>query len=254
MFEADERVRGVWLSGSLARGTADAASDLDLLVAVRDEDLEPFAAEWRVWLEAITPTVLAEALPFLPGSFWSVTPAFERFDVVVEPASVMPSTFFRTRLPVLDRDDLTARIPPAEDGDGPSAAKVAALVDEWFHFTGMPEVVLCRDDWLLAVEHLHLLRGLLYRLYVEANAPLPPSGLKQWSSKLTPEQQAVLMGLPTAAYDRDELVAAHLAVAGAFLGEARPLAERLGVEWPGPLEAAATAHLREVLGIAEPYP
>jgi len=40
---ADERVRALWLSGSLARGVADAASDLDLIVAVADDELDGFA-------------------------------------------------------------------------------------------------------------------------------------------------------------------------------------------------------------------
>jgi hypothetical protein len=35
--EPDERIRGLWLSGSLARGNADGGSDLDLLLAVDDD-------------------------------------------------------------------------------------------------------------------------------------------------------------------------------------------------------------------------
>src|SRR5262249_46386541 len=33
----DERVRAIWLAGALGRGAADAASDLDFVIAVRDE-------------------------------------------------------------------------------------------------------------------------------------------------------------------------------------------------------------------------
>jgi hypothetical protein len=46
VFEADDRVRALWLSGSVARGVADAAADLDLLIAVRHEDCQTFAASW----------------------------------------------------------------------------------------------------------------------------------------------------------------------------------------------------------------
>ena len=56
----------------------------------------------------------------------------------------------------------------------------------------MLETILVRRDWLLAAEHLHLLRSFVYQLFVEADAPLPPMGLKQWSTKLTEPQQAVL--------------------------------------------------------------
>ena len=50
VFTADERVRALWLSGSLGRGDADAMSDLDLIVAVADDALPDFAAQWPDWL------------------------------------------------------------------------------------------------------------------------------------------------------------------------------------------------------------
>jgi predicted nucleotidyltransferase len=250
---ADERVRGMWLGGSLARGTADAASDLDVFVAVTDEHLPAFAEGWRDLLASITPTVLAEEQWFAKGSFWSVTPGFERFDVVVEPASAIPTTLFPVRVAVFDHDDLSARL-PAERDRALSAATVATLVEDWFHFSAMLEVLLVREDWLLAAEHLHLLRDLLYKLFVEGNQPLPATGLKRWSEKLTPGQREVLASLPTSAASRPEVVDAHLGLARAFLGAARPLARRLDVDWPAALEEAATRHLRTVLDVPDPYP
>src|SRR5262245_9784858 len=75
-------VRALWISGSLARGDGDAFSDLDLLLAVADADFDAFAGRWKEWLARITPTVLARAIPFLPGSCYTLTPACERLDVV----------------------------------------------------------------------------------------------------------------------------------------------------------------------------
>jgi predicted nucleotidyltransferase len=250
---ADERVRGMWLGGSLARDTADAASDLDVFVAVADEHLQAFAGAWRELLASITPTVLAEEQWFAKGSFWSITPGYERFDVVVEPVSKLPESLFPVRTVVFDRDGLTDRLPD-ERPRSPAPATVRKLVEDFFHFSAMPEVLLVREDWLLAAEHLHLLRDLLYKLDVEANQPLPPMGLKRWTEKLTPEQASVLLAVPTSAGSRDELVAAHLQLARAFLGTARPLAASLGLDWPDELEAAARNHLREVLGVDDPYP
>ena len=243
----------MWLSGSLARGAADAASDLDLLVAVADDAHESFAGEWRDWLAAITPTVLAEELWFAKGSFFSVTPDFERLDIVVEAAAQLPSTMFRVRTVVFDHDGLDAIVPDVEPPT-PSAATVGKTVEEWFRVTGMPEVLLVRRDWLLAAEHLHLLRSLVYRLYVECNQPLPMMGIKQWSSKLTAEQVATLEALPTDVRDVPSFIDAHLACSRAFLAVARPLAARLDVVWPHELEAAATRHFSDVLGIDDPYP
>jgi hypothetical protein len=252
-FEGDERVRGMWLGGSLGRGTADAASDLDVLLAVADGDHDGFLAGWRAWLADVTPTVLAEALPVAPGIYYSVTPDFERFDVVVESVSALATTFFRGRVTVFDRDGLTDLIPPAEAGPGPSAEVVRGLITEYFRMSAV-ETIVVRDDWLLAREHVHAVASLVYRLFVEANAPLPPMGVKQWSAKLTPDQRAALASLPVDAPDADGLRAAHLALAAVFVPNAEALARRLGVPWPHELEAAAAGHLHRVLGLDEPYP
>lgn len=110
--EADERVRAPWLSGSLARGGADAASDLDLLVAVRDDAQCEFARGWREWLPRITPNRDRAAVAVPARSFYSVTPSRERPVVVVETVSKLAASFFRARRVVFDRDGPDARIPP----------------------------------------------------------------------------------------------------------------------------------------------
>ena len=92
-------------------GSADAASDLDLIVAVADDELDGFATAWEDWLAAITPTVLAKPLPFAPGSFYAVTAERDRLDVVVEPAGATGGSLFPTRIVVFDRDGLDAEVP-----------------------------------------------------------------------------------------------------------------------------------------------
>jgi hypothetical protein len=249
---ADERVRGVWLSGSLARGTADAGSDLDLLVAVADEGAEDFAGSWREWLAAITPTVIARPLPFLPGSFYSVTPTMERLDVVVERISQLPGSGFRERLAVLDRDDLGALVPAPEAPPGPDPDEVARLVEELLRIHSLLPVVLVRADWLLGVEGVHTLALLAYQLFCQANAPQAVTGAKQWSVKLTPEQRAALEAIPRVTADRESIVAGHCAAVAAVLPHAREIATRLGVPWPSELEAAVRDHLARTVG--EPAP
>jgi predicted nucleotidyltransferase len=41
LFQADPRVRGMWLHGALARGAADSGSDLDIDIAVAVDNLGP---------------------------------------------------------------------------------------------------------------------------------------------------------------------------------------------------------------------
>ncbi len=52
-LEPDPRIRGLFLSGSFGRGTADAFSDVDLLAVVPTEAREAIAADWRSVMETI---------------------------------------------------------------------------------------------------------------------------------------------------------------------------------------------------------
>jgi hypothetical protein len=240
----DERVRAMWLSGSLARGDADAASDLDILLAVGDNEFDAFAAEWQEWLAKVTPTVIARPLPHLPGSYYAVTPARMRVDVVVERVSQLASTPFRLRITVFDRDGLDVIVPEPEPPGPPDANRIVAIVEEFFRDYGMFNVGVEREDWLLGIEAIHLIRGLLYQLFVTANGPQPGMGVKRWSAKLTPEQRAVLEALPTGSANPAAVIADHEAVSCAFVHHARIICDQLGVAWLGELEQATRSYLR----------
>ncbi len=80
----DERVRALWLAGSVGRGVADAGSDLDLVVTV--VDVHAFA-EPAVW--AAARPVITTPIPGMPGCFAFTTREGLRVDVVLEtPADV----------------------------------------------------------------------------------------------------------------------------------------------------------------------
>jgi hypothetical protein len=118
------------------------------------------------------------------------------------------------------------------------------LVEEFFRDFGMFPVVVEREDWLLGVEAIHLVRSLLYQLFVEMNAPLPPMGVKQWSTKLTRDQRTVLESLPTGAPTREAVFEAHRAIASEFRRHARAACDALDIAWPDELESATLRYLR----------
>lgn len=241
----DERIRGLWLSGSLARGVSDSGSDLDLIVAVRDEDFADFAQTWQDWLAGITPTLIAHQLGAQFHGFYSTTPQFCRLDVVGESVSTVPQSPHRRRLVVFDRDGLDAQVPAPEPGVGPDPVKIEQLVEEYLRIAAIfPAAVIAREDVLLGAEGVHSNQVMLYQLFVEANQPLPPMGIKQWSSKLTPEQRQVFLDLPPLAFTRESVGTAMLATFEAFRTAGRAAAEAAGAVWPDQLERAVTEYLR----------
>jgi hypothetical protein len=249
VFIGDHRVRALWLSGSRGRGEADRWSDLDLVVTVADSDFEAFASRWRDWLADITPTVLASDIAGLPGSCYTITPGWQRLDIVAERSSSLPTTPFRERVIVFDRDALAARL-PAPAPAAPSPVRIEFLVSEHWRALGLLAVIVGREDWLLGQEAVHGMRLSLVRLYMEANAPqVQPVGPRRSFGALTPEQRGTIEAVALPLLRRESVISGHLAVARTFLPAARELCTRLSITWPEQLEAATRDHLRRELAL-----
>jgi nucleotidyltransferase-like protein len=243
----DDRIRAVWLGGSIARGLADAGSDLDVILAVREDARADFEAGWREWLDSVAPILLAEQVPGVHGIVAATTFDCLRLDLVIESVGELAQTPYRTRLAVFDRDGLTARIPDAEPEPGPDRDRILALVGEFYRQQAIfPAAVVAREDWLLGVVAVHEMQRLLFQVFVACNAPLPPMGVKQWSSRLTAEQRRVLSELRQPTATSAEVVAAMLDVRGAFREYGRRLTASVGVDWPDDVDAAVTAYWRRV--------
>lgn len=193
VLRADERVRAAWVHGSVARGDADAVSDLDVIIAVEDSVFTEFASGWRARLDAITPTVMARASFGGTGSWLAITPSCQRFDLWVEPASLVANSVVRDRHVLFDHDALTASVPTPAVPAGPSTHKLDRLRETFADALAVAAVA----DELLQIEVVHALRWSLYEAYLESNRPIPTTGLKRWSSKLTAAQLAVFNALPT---------------------------------------------------------
>lgn len=246
--EPDPRIRGLWLSGSLARGTADAGSDLDLVLAIADDAFDDFVDGWRHWLDMITPTLVANAIPGSNLVFYSLTENICRIDGVVEPVSRVPESPHRTRVPVIDRDGLDARVPDPIQLPGADRKKITKIIEEFWRIQAIfPAMINDRRDLYCAREGVHTASRVLYDLFVECNQPLPPMGAKQFRARLTPEQYDLLLDIPAYCGDRRDLIAADLAVCAAMNGAGRAAAEAAGAVYPERIAAAVDAHLREAL-------
>jgi hypothetical protein len=254
--DRDDRVRAMWLSGSLGRGVADAGSDLDVVLALAPASFDEFAAAWRDWLAEITPTVLARPLPGLPGSFFSVTNSCLRLDVVAERAGTADARALGLRLLVLDKDGIasagvSATPTPTPPAAGPDPVRLAEIAAEFFRqMTIFPAAVVARADWLLGVVSVQGAQLMLYELFVEANQPLPPMGIKQWSAKLTPAQRDICAGLPAPSATRHSVLAAMRATATAYRHAASEILAASAVPWPADFESAVRQFWLAELGWA----
>jgi hypothetical protein len=248
--EPDERIRGLWLSGSLARGNADAGSDLDLLLAVADEAYDAFAADWQNWLDTMTPTLLTKRVPSASILIiTSLTPAMCRLDIVAERVGALAETPFRTRIPVIDRDGLTTGLPEQAAGAGPDPGKINNLLSEFWRVQAIsPAMINDRRDFLVARAGVDLSVRLLLDLFVETNQPLPPMGAKRINSRLTDQQRSILEAVPAYGADAESLVAAGLWLCHAMATHGRAAAEGVGADYPEELATAVQGYLARTIG------
>jgi len=247
VFEADERVRAMWVHGAMARLAADAGSDLDISLAIDDAAFEAFTSEWPEWLARITPTV--SAVPIVNGSFYALTPTCERIDVISEPASAAAHSVVQRRLVVFDRDGLTATLAEPTD-PGPDRGLIRYFIEEPLRQAANFPTVLVREDWLLGVVAVQQVHSFLYSLFVEANKPQPPTGPKQYSCKLSSRHRALLEALPVPQPERTSVLSARHAALSVLVAEAPRIAADHGVEYPTALSDAVLGFLeRAGLGI-----
>jgi hypothetical protein len=233
----DERVRAVWLTGSVGRHVADAGSDLDVVVTVTERAAFADPATW-----AVLDPVITTPIPGLPGCWALTTRQGLRVDLLLETPADVAGSPYTPRVRVLDRDGIEPPA-PAEDATGPDLERMQALVTEFLRQSAIfPAAVVAREDWLLGQVAVHNYQRMLYDLLVESNQPLPSMGVKQWSSRLTPEQRDLLAALPAPSANRDSVVAAMTAAREALRTQGRAALEAAGGVWPEEADAALATY------------
>jgi hypothetical protein len=234
---ADDRVAEVRLAGSVAAGTADRWSDLDLYVIAHGDDYDELVADWPTWLDAITPTVFART-PIAPFVINTVTTDGLTVDLSVW------------------KDEVPAFTAPAGYSVGMLSGMRFSSVDDALEYAvaeqlrGMagPFISLIeREEHLRHLTGVSHLVGLLTTVFVaELEAPAPA---KHWNETFTVEQRAAVAALPPVAATRDALIDFGLALARLVVTRARPLFVERGIEWPTALATVVADRVDECLGV-----
>jgi hypothetical protein len=237
VLEPDPRVREVRIHGSIATGTADAWSDLDVQVIATEDGFEPLLADWPSWLAEITPTVFART-PIAPFVVNTVTADGLTFDLSIwkgQPPAFPPPSGWAVGLLSGQRFDdvgLALEYAVAEQLRGMAGPFISLVKrgEHLRHLTGVP----------------HLL-GLLTTVFLaELDAPMPA---KHWNRTFTEEQLAAVAALPPVAAPAEALTAFGLACSELLVTRARPELARRGLPGPSELAAVPAARVHDQLGI-----
>jgi predicted nucleotidyltransferase len=235
----DPRVKAVELSGSVARGTADQWSDLDLKIITTPEGFDAFLADWKVWVAAITPTVLARR-PIAPFIINTLTAEGLTLDIAVFSGEAPPEYTGPARFAV---GMLSSR--PFDDlGDALEYA-----VEEQLRGLAGPFISLIqRDEHMCHLAGVPHILGLLTTVFLaETGSPAPG---KKWNPSFSAEQRATVAALPPVSATREGIISFGLAVAELVVTRSRPLYPHYGRRWPQELAQVAADRLEGQLGLA----
>ncbi|MBQ74804.1 MAG: hypothetical protein CMQ20_07240 [Gammaproteobacteria bacterium] len=244
-----DSVQAMYVSGSLAKGTADAYSDLDLVIVVLETEVNTLLDDVLEVIGTVEPVVLEYRLHPLEGIcvLSIVTDKWHRLDLVFGGSD--SGILNQLLIPVFDPERLWDGTFSEEDPSPVSSDEVIKLATEFLRVLGLSSVVNGRGDVHVGHEGANLLRNMLIELLLME----PPRRTRPSAKKLLPilndEQTAVLRGLPPVADDLEILNTFSTSLACIFLPRARKLIESLGGVWPAELEDATRAYLSGTLEI-----
>ncbi len=239
----DARIQSAWLQGSLAGGDGDQWSDVDVLLITAEPDIPALVQHYRANVALIAePAHIYGAFPTILNV---VTDDWLRFDLLFAPPSALARYAPGNLKKLFARDGAAA---PTGQAQAQSPEALEPIILEFLRVLGLGAVVLNRREYIVSLDGMGLLRGMIVDLFMIENGRRRDRGVKRINQFLTDEQRTALEALPPLSATRDSLVAYMIAAAQLFLPRAQALANAQAATWPEDFLAATRAHLnRELL-------
>lgn len=242
----EDRITAAWLAGSLGRNQGDAFSDVDVVVLCQDGTASEIAS---------TKGLLDFAKPVQVNALYGgrilnvITPAWQRFDLVFVEEQDLVRYNASDLKPLFNRG---MREPPRAETTRSQASPedLSKLVNEFFRVLTLAPVGLGRQEYIVALSGIELLRKMTVDLMLMENGvgQRERGGALRLNPFLSPGQVQLVQSLPAVAAERDSLIRCQKAIADVFLPRARAFAVRIGMVWPIALEEASRSHLKSQLG------
>jgi hypothetical protein len=251
-LRTEERVRLLWLTGSLAAGAADAQSDVDLRLAVREDDFVTIGQWWPGLIDLVSSTVWKRRYPGPPDEaiLGAITTDYLRFDLVVQSVMDTKPRRLEAAQVLFDKDGSAESFPLTVAAPPDPFAHLAFLVEDFIRLLGMLPIVVERNDVPIGMEgQLALQSMLISLLLLENGIDRATTGKRHVAAYLTAEQRALLAQVPTLAPTMESLIEGRVAYGRLFLPRARRLMEAQGQVYPEAFETATKQHLLETLGL-----
>lgn len=248
-FANDERLKGLFLSGSYGNGTQDDWSDVDFLVIVDDENRQAVKADFLEATESVGPLISSNTMEMGATLVHSVLDDWTRVDVVLADERGLGGKAQDSVKALVDPANLRAGLPVTLEWRGPNPHQVEYLIKEFTRVLGMTSIGKGRDEVATAITGCGLLRTNLIALMTQAVPLADPGGILHMKKIFSEEHQAQVLALPAVETNWNSIFEFNKACSAIFYPLARSLAKDAGVEWPELFVEATRAHLKDAIGL-----
>jgi hypothetical protein len=265
-FEADPRVLAMWIEGSVARGSADVASDLDLHLAIADEAFDGFGAAPEVLARIARPLgYLGTALPgqrIVPATLAGPV----RVDLYLEQRSRLATApRMPGRVMVFDRDAVEGDLAAAPPFTFDAKAELETLMRGYWFGAMWPARFTFREDWggLLMNAMLVVYQFIVPVLLIADGSPEFYREMYGRARFLAPHRRAAIdallaealeafAGLAGSGPDQERLNRFHEHLLLAIWSAFRAACDAIDLDYPAENEEEYRAYYARELGIVVP--
>jgi len=264
VLQLDDRILAAWLEGSFARGTADAWSDVDLHVAVHDDDWDAFVVSRRQVIEQVAPIISSvdAKMPWGAELTAATIVGGIRLDLYVEKRSMLGAALRRDGpLLLFDRDDVARQLKVSWSPDTIARIALAEALRVFFYGSTFPVRLWGREEWgsLLTNAVLVVYQFLVPAMMIADGSDDAFRPLLHNERFLSPERRSQvdkLIAEIVAAFtphadgepDFAALGSMHERLIGAIWRELYAACERLGVDYPADAEREMQEYYAREMG------
>ncbi len=245
LLQTDARVKAVWLEGSLGRGQGDRHSDIDIHIALVQEDLDDFRANYEAILQQLHPVLKHHEL--FASNMISTLLLHPNGDIIaigtwLDTITDIKITEHRSQV-LFDREHILKTVPAV-----PSSAEEIrkALYVEicyfWSLFSVLPSIE--RGEILSASQRLHHMMVQMILVFSLGRGRLRDVGDQRYNELLEGDEQQQLediMDIPD--FSAQSIVQAHFKLAALMQKAGKKAATTWQAVYPEALEQAALAYV-----------